>query len=69
MKRIVTHGKDWERRGGNRGYASPADRQRAVTELVKRGFDHFIFYKDTQSDFALSYGVKVWGKGSVYIDR
>jgi hypothetical protein len=39
-----------------RGYNSYADRERAIKQLQKRGFDHFVRYKDTASEFALCYG-------------
>ena len=39
-----------------RGYKSFVDRKRAVTQLAKRGFNHFVYYKDTQAEFALCYG-------------
>lgn len=39
-----------------RGYRTPADRNRAIAQLRKLGFDHFVRYRDTASEFALCYG-------------
>jgi len=53
----------------NRGYETPADRNRAIKQLVRRGFDYFVCYKDTAADYALQYGVKTWEPGRVYVCR
>jgi hypothetical protein len=39
-----------------RGYATAADRERAIRQLRRRGFDHFVRYQDTAARFALCYG-------------
>lgn len=39
-----------------RGYARAADRERAIKQLRRRGFDHFVRYRDTAATFALCYG-------------
>lgn len=39
-----------------RGYATAADRERAVKQLKARGYDHFVRYRDTAAKFALCYG-------------
>ena len=61
MKRILDR---------NRGYTSPANRKRAIAGLRKKGWNHFVCYKDTKSEFALQFGKAAWVQpGSVYIDR
>ena len=55
---------------GVRGYASAADRERAIKMLARRGVNHFVCFKDVQAAFALSYGVAAWvGSGCPYIYR
>ena len=39
-----------------RGYRTAADRERAISQLRRRGFDHFVRYRDTQSAHALCFG-------------
>jgi hypothetical protein len=53
-----------------RGYLNPGDRARAVAMLRRRGFNHFVFYRDVASDFALAYGAADWvPAGHAYINR
>lgn len=54
----------------NRGYSRHSDRERAITQLHKQGYNHFVCYKDTQAEFALQYGTANWvGPNSPYILR
>lgn len=39
-----------------RGYASRADRARAIAQLKRRGYDHFVEYRDTHAPVALCFG-------------
>jgi len=39
-----------------RGYSTAADRERAIKQMQRRGFDHFVRYRDTQAAYALCYG-------------
>jgi hypothetical protein len=39
-----------------RGYLTHADRKRAIAQLKRAGFDHFVEYRDVNSKFALCYG-------------
>jgi hypothetical protein len=39
-----------------RGYLTSADRKRAIRQLKRRGFDHFVEYQDTAARYALCYG-------------
>lgn len=39
-----------------RGYLTAADRKRAIAQLRRRGYNHFVPYMDIQSKFALCYG-------------
>lgn len=46
MKQIIEH---------VRGYNRASDRKRAIRMLTKHGFNYFLVYRDTQSDYALWY--------------
>ena len=39
-----------------RGYLTHADRKRAIAQLKRRGYDHFVEYMDTVAKYALCYG-------------
>jgi len=39
-----------------RGYTTIANRKRAIAHLRKLGWDHFVTYRDTHSEFALMFG-------------
>ncbi len=53
-----------------RGYGTAADRNRAIKALVKRGFNYFVCYRDTQAEFALLIGNADWvSAGGVYVNR
>lgn len=39
-----------------RGYATIADRDRAIAQLRRRGYDHFVRYRDTHAPVALCFG-------------
>ena len=53
-----------------RGYNNSSDRNRAIKMLAKRGWNHFICYKDVCSDIALMFGKADWVKpGQIYVDR
>lgn len=43
-------------RGGVRGFNSEAERQEGIAELRAKGFNYFTCYKDTQAEYAVSYG-------------
>jgi len=49
-----------------RGYKSRGDRQRAMTQLRKHGWNYFVFYKDTQAEFALQFSKVTWKTGNDY---
>jgi len=53
---------------GYRGYATAADRNRAIAQLRKQGNNYFVKYIDVQSRYALNFS---WSprvpKGSVHI--
>ena len=34
-----------------RGYRTAADRRRAIAQLKRQGFDHFVEYRDTHGPF------------------
>lgn len=54
----------------NRGYDSKGDRQRAVAALAKRGFNYFVFYRDSQAEIALQFGNADWvTEGQIHISR
>jgi len=38
-----------------RGYRTAADRKRAIAQLKRQGFDHFVEYRDTQAPVALCF--------------
>lgn len=53
---------------GYRGYATDADRNRAIAQLRKQGNNFFVKYVDVQSRYALVYSWAAWvPKGSVHI--
>jgi len=52
-----------------RGYASRADRERAIKQLFRKGWNHFVCFRDVQSEFALQYGLALWAGNSPYILR
>mgnify|MGYP001615463564 FL=1 len=54
---------------GTRGYRTPADRNRAIAMLVRRGLNHFVCYRDVQSEFALQFCVAAWAGSHPYICR
>lgn len=61
--RILPNG----RTNGYRGYKSNSDRKRARKMLIKQGFNYFVFYRDTQAEFALMYSCADWVKeGTTY---
>lgn len=39
-----------------RGYLTQGDRRRAIAQLKRHGYDHFVEYRDTNAQFALCYG-------------
>jgi len=39
-----------------RGYLTQGDRKRAVAQLKRLGFNHFVEYRDVAARFALCYG-------------
>ena len=52
-----------------RGYDTRGDRNRAVAQLIRNGHNYFVFYRDTQADFALQYSVADWVKpGTHYLN-
>lgn len=53
----------------HRGYRSNGDRKRAIKMLNKIGFNYFVCYKDTKSNFALTIGKADWVKpGQCYVN-
>ena len=52
-----------------RGYATAADRDRAIRALTRLGFNHFVCYRDVQAEYALSAGWCDWAIGHPYICR
>lgn len=44
----------------HRGYTSAANRMRAVHQLKKQGYDHFLFYRDTAAKYAMQMQVTSW---------
>lgn len=57
-----------------RGYASAANRQRAISALRKHGKNYFVLYRDTAAEHALQFMHADWvdhdmGKGAAYICR
>lgn len=53
-----------------RGYSDAGNRNRAIAQLRRRGFNYFVCYRDVQSPFALNFGVATWvAPGGVYINR
>lgn len=45
---------------GYRGYNSATDRNRAIKMFYRAGYNYFVCYRDTQSEFALNYGWAEW---------
>lgn len=39
-----------------RGYRTRADRTRAIAQLKRAGYDHFVEYRDTHAPIALCFG-------------
>lgn len=58
--KIIIQGEADRRPWGCRGYSTMADRSRAIAQLVKRGINYLVCYKDTQAPFALLYSVNDW---------
>jgi hypothetical protein len=57
-------------RWGTRGYDSAKARAQAIKQFRKSGLNHFVCYRDVQSDFALVFGWCDWvAPGSAYIAR
>lgn len=52
-----------------RGYASSADRERAIKQLFRKGYNHFVCFRDVQSEFALQYGLALWAGNYPYVCR
>lgn len=52
-----------------RGYATAADRERAIKQLARRGLNHFVCYRDAQSEFALMAGACTWAGSRPYVCR
>jgi hypothetical protein len=53
-----------------RGYQSCGDRKRAIAMLRRLGYNHFVCFKDVNSDYALMYNKASWVEpGSIYVDR
>ena len=56
------------RKSGNRGYATAADRNRAIAQLRKHGANYFVKYVDVKSRYALSFSWAHWvSPGRIYI--
>lgn len=52
-----------------RGYGSEKARLIAIHQLTKRGFNYFVPFRDTQSEFALLYGTsETIAPPYVYVD-
>ncbi len=51
-------------KNGVRGYNSAANRKRAIKNLVRFGYNYFVCYRDTQSEFALTFSIANWVKDS-----
>lgn len=53
-----------------RYYESHADRKRAISQLIRRGYNYFVCFADVQSPYALEYSVSEWvtEKGGVYVN-
>lgn len=58
------------RTGGVRGYHRACDREKAIIQLARRGFNYFVRFKEVNpASFALQYGWAEWvGKGAIYVD-
>ena len=55
---------------GFRGYTTRGNRNRAVAQLKRQGYNYFVFFKDVNAEFALNFGKADWvPAGRVYIDR
>ena len=56
--------------GEFRGYKTVADRDRAIAQLKKHGYNYFVCYRDTRAEFALDYARVQWKKpGETYMSR
>lgn len=42
------------------GFDTAADREAHMRVLAEDGWNHFVWFRDTQSDFALMYGFARW---------
>lgn len=51
-----------------RGYDSSKARKCAIKRYIRLGFNYFVCFKDTQSEFALEIGKVSWVKDHPYID-
>ena len=52
-----------------RGYKTAGQCDAAIHQLARAGFNYFVPYHDTQSRYALMYGVANWVEpGNVYVD-
>ena len=47
-------------KNGYRGYATAADRNRAIAQLRKQGNNYFVKYADIQSRYALCFSWAAW---------
>jgi hypothetical protein len=59
MKQIIS---------GVRGYSSERARRVAIRQLMKQGFNHFVGFRDVQSEFALAYGKAEWASDRPYFN-
>lgn len=71
MTRILPDGisKITGRLFSHRGYQTDADRERAIKQLQRRGFNHFVCYRDVASDYALAATWSEWAVGRPYVCR
>lgn len=53
VKIIATETDAHGRRNLWRGYTRASDRKRARTQLLKRGLNYFVFYRDVNAEFAM----------------
>jgi hypothetical protein len=54
---------------GHRGYSSFNERDQDMVNLMCRGVNYFVCYKDTQADFALQYAISEWVTKSAIVSR
>ncbi len=71
MKRILPDSTHFVTRRPHyvRGYNSRRARNIAITQLTRRGFNYFVCYKDTQSEYALMASWAEWVGRVPYINR